>query len=109
MVLSIVLCSLPGGRGRFRGYNGRRGRGHVRGQDCNARFKRTFLSAWNSSEECAEEDKTVNSGGVTANIMIVEEEDTVKYDEDNDLDKDRDEADSAMQARAAHMCALLNE
>ena len=41
--------------------------------------------------------------------MIVKEEDTVKDDEDDDLDDDPDEADSAIQARSAHMFALLNK
>ena len=101
--------SSPGGRGRDSGYDGRRGRGRGRGHDRNARFKRAFLSAWKSSEECAEEDETANSGSVAAHNTIVEEEDTVKDDEDNDVDDDHDEADSAIQARAARMFASLNE
>ena len=100
--------SSPGGRGRGRGYDGRRGRGRGRGHDRNARFKRAFLSAWKSSEECAEEAETANSGSVAENNAIVEEEDTVEDDEDDDVD-DHDEADSAIQARAARMFASLNE
>ena len=41
--------------------------------------------------------------------MIVEEEDTVKDDEDNGVDDDHDEADSAIQARAVRMFASLNK
>ena len=101
--------SLSGGQGRGHGYNGRHGRGRGHGHDCNVRFKRAFLSAWKSSEECAEEEKTANSVSMAENNVIVEEEDTVKDDEDNDVDDDHDEADSAIQAHAARMFASLNK
>ena len=41
--------------------------------------------------------------------MIVEEEDTVEDDKDDDVDNDHGKADSAIQARAARMFALLNK
>ena len=100
--------SSPGGRGRGRGCDDRRGRGRGRGHDRSARLKRAFLSAWKSSEECAEEGETDNSGSMAENNAIAEEEDTVEDDEDDDVD-DHDEADSAIQARAAQMFASLNE
>ena len=46
---------------------------------------------------------------MAANNVIVEEEDTAKDYEDNDLDDDSDEADSMIQARAAQMCVSLNK
>ena len=53
-----------------------------------------LLVCLKSNEECAEEDELTNSGSVSANNTIVEEEDTVEDNKDDDLDDDPDKADT---------------
>ena len=92
----------------FGGRRSGRGRGHGLRHDYKARFKWAFLSAWESSEECTEEDDTPNSGDVPANNASDEEYNIVEDKDDEDLDADSEEVNSAIQACVARIFALLN-
>ena len=61
------------------------------------------------SEECIEEDDTVNSGEISADNASVEEEYTVEDADDKNHGADSEKNDSAIQVCVTYMFALLNE